>query len=194
MKKWIFTLSLCWFTFQAYAQADETLVNFNEHRRQITEIGMMTLGGWAIGNIAVNGLLMTRASGTSYYFYQMNTFWNVVNLALAGFGYYNSLQIDSETISLAKSVDEFYGLQKTLLFNAGLDVAYITGGIYLLERAKNSENHSERFTGYGRSLILQGAFLLAFDSILYFILDARSDELLPLLSASSNGIGFRLRF
>ncbi len=194
MKKWIFTFAFCWFVFQTYAQSNETLLSFNETHQQITNIGMLTLGGWAIGNIAVNGLLMGHASGTRYYFYQMNTFWNVVNLAIAGFGYYNNLQFDPETMSLAKSADEFYGLQKTLLFNAGLDLAYITGGFYLLEKAKNSEKNSGRFTGYGRSLILQGAFLLAFDSILYFVLDARASDLLPLLNASADGIGLRFRF
>lgn len=194
MKKWIFALALCWLAFQAYGQVDEDLINFNENRKQITKIGMMTLGSWAIGNIAVNGLLMNQSSGTSYYFYQMNTFWNVVNLAIAGFGYYNSLQINPETIALAKSADEFYGLQKTLLFNAGLDVAYMVGGFYLMEKAKNSVKNKARFTGYGRALIVQGAFLLAFDSVLYFILDARSENLLPLLNVSADGIGFRLRF
>ncbi|WPP53135.1 DUF6992 family protein [Catalinimonas niigatensis] len=194
MKKCIFTLALCWFTFQAYGQANENLTNFNKNRQQITNIGMITLGSWAIGNIAVNGLLMSRASGSTYYFYQMNALWNVVNLGLAGFGYYNSLQMNPETVSLANSVDEFYGLQKTLLFNAGLDVAYLAGGFYLIEKAKNSERNRERFMGYGRSIILQGAFLLAFDSILYFILENQSEDLLPLLNTSANGIGFRLRF
>ncbi|MEK6481440.1 hypothetical protein WJR50_28110 [Catalinimonas sp. 4WD22] len=194
MKKYILTLIFCWFIFQAFGQTENELINFNEQRKQITKIGMLTLGGWAISNIAVNGLLMTKASGSRYYFYQMNTFWNIVNLGLAGFGYYNSLQIAPETLTLSTSTDEFYGFQKTLLLNAGLDVAYLAGGIYLLEKAKNNKKNSERFTGYGRGLILQGAFLLVFDTVLYFILDAHSNELLPLLSGSANGMGLRLRF
>lgn len=193
MKKYILTLTFCWFILHAFGQTENELINFNDQRKQITKIGMLTLGSWAIGNIAVNGLLMTQSSGSHYYFYQMNTFWNIVNLGLAGFGYYNSLQIAPEALTLSTSTDEFYGLQKTLLLNAGLDVAYLAGGIYLLEKAKNIEKNAERFTGYGRGLILQGAFLLVFDTVLYFILDAHSNELLPLLSSSATGIGLRLR-
>ncbi|MDF9794785.1 hypothetical protein OKW21_000048 [Catalinimonas alkaloidigena] len=194
MKKYILTLIFCWAFFQAFGQADNEIISFYKQQKQITKIGMLTLGGWAVGNIAVNSLLMTQASGSRYYFYQMNTFWNVVNLALAGFGYYNSLQIAPDTLQLSTTTDEFFGLQKTLLFNAGLDVAYMAGGLYLLEKAKSIERNSKRFTGYGQALILQGAFLLVFDTVLYFVLDARSSELLPLLSSSVNGIGLSLRF
>lgn len=194
MKKYIFTLFFCWMVFQAYGQSDQSLVRFNEKRKQITQIGMLTLGGWALSNIAVNGILMTQASGSRYYFYQMNTFWNVVNLAIAGFGYYDNMQLAPETLSLSASTDEFYSLQKTLLFNAGLDIAYMAGGLYLLEKAKNTEAQQARFNGYGRGLLLQGAFLLVFDTVLYFILDAHAHELLPLLSSSAQGIGLSLIF
>ncbi len=42
---------------------------------------MMTLGGWAIGNIAVSGFSLRNASGSNKHFHQMNVYWNAVNLA-----------------------------------------------------------------------------------------------------------------
>jgi len=36
--------------------------------------------------------------------------------------------------------------------------------------------------------------LLAFDTALFFVLDSRSDELLPFLNVSADGIGLRMRF
>jgi len=193
MKKWIILVAFCGFSLYTYGQS-EPLTEFNQSRKQITKTGMLVLGSWAVGNMAVSGLMMTRTSGTQYYFHQMNVFWNVVNLGLAGFGIYNALRMDPASIGVANSVSEFYSLQKTLLFNAGLDIGYIAGGLYLLERAKNSESNQERFRGFGRSVILQGAFLLAFDTALFFVLDSRSDELLPFLNVSADGIGLRMRF
>ena len=194
MKKWIISLAFCCLSFYAIGQSSDPLTEFNQHRKQITKTGMLVLGSWAVGNMAVSGLMMPRASGSQYYFHQMNVFWNIVNLGLAGFGYYNALQMDPAGVDVSNSVSEFYSLQKTLLFNAGLDVAYIAGGLYLLERAKNTENKPERLRGFGRSVILQGAFLLAFDTALFFVLDSRSNELLPLLNVSADGFGLRLRF
>lgn len=193
MKKLIIMLAFTSLSLHAFGQS-EMLTDFNQSRKQITKTGMLVLGSWAVGNMAVGGLMMTRSSGSQFYFHQMNVFWNVVNLGLAGFGYYNALQMNPAEVGVSSSVSEFYSLQKTLLFNAGLDIAYIAGGLYLLERAKNTDNKPERLRGFGRSVILQGAFLLAFDTALFFVLDSRSSELLPLLNVSADGIGLRLRF
>jgi hypothetical protein len=194
MKKILLASFFILLAYSASAQAENPLEDFNENRRRITRAGMLTLGSWAVGNIAVNGLLMTRSSGTAYYFEQMNLFWNLVNLGLAGFGYYNASQMDPSAIGVAGSVEDFYSLQKTLLFNAGLDIGYIAGGLYLLERAKRGDSTDERLRGYGQSIIMQGAFLLAFDTILYFVLDAQAGDLVPLLQVSPDGIGMRIRF
>jgi hypothetical protein len=193
MKKWILILALCSLSIYAFGQS-ETLTDFNQSRKQITKTGMLVLGSWAVGNMAVSGLLMPGASGSRYYFHQMNVFWNVVNLGLAGFGFYNALQTDPSGAGVSSTVSEYYSLQKTLLFNAGLDLAYVASGLYLLERAKNSESRENQYRGYGRSIILQGAFLLAFDTVLFFVLDSRSDQLLPYLNVSADGIGMRFRF
>jgi len=198
MKKYLLLLSLLTLGTQAFGQKKrETLTTFNQSRQKITKTGMLVLGSWATGNLAVNGLLMPGASDNKndrYYFYQMNVFWNLVNLGLAGLGYLNARRMSPSSLDAASSVKQYYNLQKTLLFNAGLDIGYIAGGLYLLERAKNSEENQERFRGYGRAVILQGAFLLAFDVALYALLNSKSGKLLPLLSVSANGIGLKYRF
>ncbi|WKN33650.1 hypothetical protein PZB74_09970 [Porifericola rhodea] len=194
MKKCVLLLFFFIFLTQAYGQNNNELLQFNETRLKISKIGMLSLGAWAIANIATNGVLMSRTEGRQYYFHQMNTYWNIVNLAIAGFGYYNSIQSSTDGLTLSSSVSEFYGLQKMLLFNAGLDVAYVAGGLLLLEKAKSSAKRQNRFRGYGQGLILQGAFLLAFDSVMYFLMDSHASELLPLLQVSTEGIGLRIQF
>jgi hypothetical protein len=93
-------------------------------------------------------------------------------------------------------IKDFNSLQNILLLNAGLDVAYIATGFYLKERSKNSSS-SERLTGYGNSLLLQGGFLLLFDVALYFIHQGNADvNLYPHLEsflAGGIGVGINLK-
>ena len=193
MKHWYFVfLFIFFFTATASAQSDK-LTEFNQERLQINKIGMLTLGGWALGNIAVNGLLTRNASGSTKYFYQGNIYWNLVNLGLAGFGYFAATGGDPASYNLTESLKEFYSIQKILLFNAGLDVAYITGGFFLKERAKNTATRRDMFTGFGNALILQGGFLLAFDIAMFLIHNANAD-FLNNISLSSNGLGMVIKF
>ncbi|WKN41823.1 DUF6992 family protein [Tunicatimonas pelagia] len=196
MKKCFLLLLLFLLFDQVQAQSD-ALANYNEQRLQITRIGMLTLGGWAIGNMGVSGALMSNTSGSRYYFHQMNVFWNVINIGLAGFGYYNAATADPSAFTLAETIQEQHSIEKLLLFNAGLDVAYLAGGFYLLERSRRESDQAERWKGYGQSLLLQGGFLLLFDAVLYAIVQQPSSELFTLLSSvqiTPGGIGFVYRF
>lgn len=81
--------------------------------------------------------------------------------------------------------------------NAALDVAYITGGFLMKEMAKTRENKRDILRGYGKSLILQGGFLLAFDAVLYMALQSKSKGLTNILekvSITPESIGLVLRF
>ncbi|MEM6840698.1 MAG: hypothetical protein AAF632_00615 [Bacteroidota bacterium] len=195
MKKYFLLLVLIITVDQAHTQSDD-LIRYNEQRLQITRIGMLTLGGWALANMGTSGILLSQNSGSRFYFHQMNVFWNVVNISLAGFGYYNAATADPASFSLAESIQEQNSIEKLLLFNAGLDVAYLAGGFYLLERSRRDSPQSERWKGYGQSLLLQGSFLLVFDALLYTFLHQPSPELFSLLSSvqlTSGQIGFTYR-
>ncbi|MFN9666429.1 MAG: DUF6992 family protein, partial [Bacteroidota bacterium] len=63
-------------------------------------------------------------------------------------------------------IQEQRALEKLLLLNTGLDVAYISTGLYLRERGLRL--NSDRNKGFGNSLILQGSFLLVLDLVQYF--------------------------
>ncbi len=79
----------------AYAQeSKEALLSFNQKRLQTNKIGMLTLGSWALFNIGTGVLASRQATGSNKHFHQMNAYWNVANLALAGFGYYGSANSD----------------------------------------------------------------------------------------------------
>lgn len=152
----------------AFAQNDSTLIAFHLKRMNINESAMLVLGSWAVGNILIGTYGNFKSKGETKYFHQFNAMWNVVNLAIATFGYFNATNTNLSQLSNLEIVKDYNSLQSFLLLNAGLDAAYIMTGAYLKERAKSSKN-SERLKGYGNSLLLQGAFLLVFDVSLFFI-------------------------
>jgi len=198
MKKLFFIgFLVLFFTFDAWSQTSG-LAEFNTERLQVNKIGMIVLGSWALGNMGTNALLLRNPSSVEQgHFYRMNIFWNVVNLALAVPGLRHSLITDPASINMAETVAEYHQMGKVLMFNAGLDVAYITGGFLLKEMAKTRDKKKDIMRGYGRSLILQGGFLLAFDILLFTALqtkNAKLTELLSNLSIGANGIGLALKF
>jgi len=168
----------------------DSLKSFHQSRMNINENAMLILGGWAAGNILIGTYGNFKASGEAKYFHQFNAAWNIVNLGIAAFGYFNAVNSDPSSMTNLEIIKDFNSLQNLLLLNAGLDVAYIATGFYLKERPKNSSN-SERLRGYGNSLLLQGGFLLLFDVSLFFIHQNNADiNLYPHLeSLLTGGIG-----
>lgn len=134
----------------------------------INKYGMMTLGTWAIANIGVGIIQRSRTHGETKYFHEGNAGWNLINLGIASFGLYSALNPDYN-LGLGEFLSSQKSIESILLLNAGLDIAYMSIGLYLKERSKNASNNPERLRGYGNAMILQGAFLLLFDIGLYTI-------------------------
>ncbi len=135
---------------------------------ELNRTGMLTLGSWAVLNFAVSipGWFLTDKDSTWHNVHEMNVAWNLVNITLAGFGY---MGLGDELASPPASAIAALGLstdmQKILLFNAGLDVAYMTAGTMMLWLG---DAEKKRLRGYGASLIAQGAFLFVFDLVLWW--------------------------
>jgi hypothetical protein len=93
----------------------------------------------------------------------MNAYWNVVNLGIAVFGFWQASQV--AVLNFWEVLVAQQEIEKILLANAALDFGYIALGLYLIERGRRMEK--EKWIGFGKSILLQGAFLLLFDAILY---------------------------
>ena len=149
---------------------------------------MTVLGGWAVANIVsgLAGMAITDEPARRG-FWEMNAMWNTVNLAIAAWGLYDlSRSADTEPANAASNAiadgmdiasyrEESHSLQKVLLFNAGLNVAYMAVGGWMWDRGNRGDGipavniSSDRLTGWGQSLVMQGAFLLAFDVTMAFV-------------------------
>ena len=187
---------------QAQSQADSlakatpvrpvALVAFATERTRLDQRGLAVLGGWAVGNLVVSGLATGQTDGSAHYFHQMNIGWAAVNLVLAGTGYLAARRASAPPAAdRAGNVRAQLRTENLYLFNAGLDVAYLAAGVYLLEKSRNptAAGSTDRWRGYGQSLLLQGGFLLLFDGFQYATHHRHGRELYPLLSRVRIGPG-----
>ena len=163
---------------------------FSEQRIKHQKTLGLALGSYAVANIAIGAIAAGQTSGETKEFHKMNVYWNLFNLGIAGAGLLGSRKRNTDTETLADAVRQHENMKQILLVNAGLDVAYIVGGGYLRERANSHPDNADQLRGYGKSIMFQGGFLLAFDLVNYFIFKSRGDKQEKfLLSATSNGVG-----
>jgi hypothetical protein len=170
-------------------------------RNSITEKAMITLGSWAAVNITSGFIIAGQMQGESKYFWQMNAYWNLINGGLAIMGYINARKAMTRKYDLAENESAQLSIEKLYAINFGLDLAYIATGFYLRERGLNNTNQKSRdqFTGYGKSIIVQGGFLLIMDGIVLSLHHKNSVHLNKKLKglelgAGPNGLGLSYSF
>ncbi len=173
------------------------LPEFSRQRIQHQRIIGYSLGGYALANIAVSGIAAGQTTGETKQFHRMNVYWNLVNLGIAGFGLLgarkqNRIAGPPAAESLKDAVARHNQMKKVLAINAGLDVLYVAGGAYLANRDNNPET-ADRNRGFGKAIIVQGGFLLAFDVVNYLIFKNRDSQRDALIQATPNGIGLVLK-
>ena len=169
------------------------LREFSEQRIRHQKTLGIALGGYALANIAVGSIAAGTTAGETKYFHRMNVYWNLFNLGIAGAGLVGSRKKNPDGETLGEAIKQHQNMKQVLLFNAGLDMAYIVGGAYLRERGENKPDKADQLRGYGRSVMVQGGFLLAFDVVNYLIFKNRGDtQQFRLVSAGPMGVGMVL--
>ena len=163
---------------------------FNEERINMTKNGMLVLGAWGTANLISGSIGMARSSGETKYFHQMNLIWGAVNLSIA-LPSYLQIKKEASNLSIAETFKQQSHIEKLFLFNAGLDLVYISGGFYCLAKGEN-DSRQNLYRGYGKSLLIQGGGLLLFDAVMYFSHNHHGKKLYSLLSKvqfNGNNVG-----
>lgn len=164
-------------------------------RNILNKTNMTILLAWSGANIVQGSISAGNLQGSAHYFHQMNAYFNIINIAIAGYGLYEVRKHMNKKLSLYQNLRQQQKVESLLLLNSGLDLAYITTGMYLRERGTNHLNDQTK--GYGGSLMLQGGFLLAFD-IIQYIQHRQNGQLLNKylgnlqLATTPNGVGLVL--
>lgn len=145
----------------------ELLLSENEGRARTNRIGGLVIGGWAIGNFtwATIGML-GQPEDRERAFHLTNAAVNLVVAGVAVGTYFSNVPDESwDELGAIETLDEAHATEKLYLLAAGLDVAYIMTGAFLT--AKGNVDRKEGMIGTGRSLMLQGSFLLVFDAAMF---------------------------
>ena len=130
-------------------------------RINITRNYMTALGAWGLINVVQGSISATNTVGPEHYFHQMSSYFNAVNVGIAAVGFLGIKKQLLKTNTLDSEIKAQQKIQKILLINSALDVGYF--GIGLLMRNSGIKNQNAKIQGYGGSIMLQGAFLLAYD-------------------------------
>lgn len=190
--------SILFFSFCANARqlkADSiSFKTLNQQRIETNKKGMIVLGSWAAINIISGGAGYFASNNDEWKaFHEMNVLWNIANGVIAIGGYMGAKKELAETMSCKNMLHRYEANKRLYLINAGLDVLYLGGGVLIAEHGKY-KNNSARWQGFGKSIIVQGAFLLFFDSIMYASHQNKDKQwyrLLQGLCVTNDGIGLR---
>ncbi len=163
-------LFFCIFLPQCLFSQKDTIFSVEEYwkinlnnQRSINKSGMYNLLGWSSTNIVVGAIASTQTEGSNHYFHQMNALWNTVNLGLSIGGLLQERNLKIKSLQDLNARQK--KLEKIFLINGGLDLVYMGVGTGLLL----SKNETDIKNGYGKSLLLQGGFLMLFDGTMYFL-------------------------
>ncbi len=120
---------------------------------------------WGLGSM-IGGAVLALLPGFWRYFGLQAIGWGAVDWLLAKAGQRQAL-LKAEDLVIG-DLDEAEAhaaaerLRNILLINAGLDLLYIGSGLWLLRQAGDRADRR----GMGAGILVQGLFLLLFDSIL----------------------------
>lgn len=160
IKKLVYSALIIVFSMPYFGQ---TLQSFNQQQNKIAKIGMLSLGSWSTGTLIYGLTGINSANEFTKAHSQMNVMWSAINLSLALPGFLKAHAGKNVNYNFGKTYTEQTKIEKAFLFNTALDVAYITGGLLLKERANYDLINQAKWNGFGNAIIMQGSFLFAFD-------------------------------
>lgn len=166
MKKIILLLTI--FTFIQASHAQTSLDEINQTRCKHTLNGMIAFSSWTGANLIAGTVGVLTTTGETQHFFEMNLYFNAINLGLAIPGLIGAVKAKRTGLSFEKTVKEVQKIKTIYLVNGALDFTYITVGFLLREMSRNSGNDIQlknRLAGFGNSFIVQGGFLLIYDFV-----------------------------
>tara|TARA_B100001173_G_C16024739_1_gene563547 strand:- start:2867 stop:3406 length:540 start_codon:yes stop_codon:yes gene_type:complete len=154
--------------FSSISKAQDS-IQFQKRFFKIQQQSTLVLSGWSVLNIGISPLFsksLFNPVTSSDHFHLSNFNWNLFNAGIAGLSHYSVYTNRQKTWSISELNKRKKRLERALAFNVALDFIYIASGL-LLKYATNPNDlvNYPAFNGGGNSLILQGGFLLVYDSI-----------------------------
>ncbi|MGI4740912.1 MAG: DUF6992 family protein [Janthinobacterium lividum] len=139
--------------------------------------GLGLLGVWALLNLVGSGYLLPRTDRreAAHHFHFMNCCWGFVNAVLAAVGILRTHPGQPPTgFTAPDATHDQHLLVLIFQVNAVFDLGYLLVGWWLVARAARPNSNPfgpARLQGYGRSLWVQGGFLLVFDAVMAWVVN-----------------------
>lgn len=156
--------------------------DFDERFGIILRKHLALLGWWCFINLAVGLPGMFLFKGWLWYFMLMNMAWGIINFAIVLWIFDHIFLKRFVEGNVFQRFEVQRHVEKMLLFNIGLDTAYIFAGLWLKALAAiPGMSYPELWLGFGWSVILQGAFLFIHDNIFHYLHRANFRKCKPFL-------------
>jgi hypothetical protein len=166
------------------------LEQWNRERIAINHTGMSVLLGWSVLNLGGGLAGGFTSEGRWRAFHQMNAGWNLINLGIAAYALWDMSGQDPASFTALQGLAAGEKMEKVLLLNAGLDVAYVTAGLWLWR--SGTQRRSPRRQGFGQSVLVQGTFLAVFDLALWWFNHGHDQSLYMKMGAARGGASLML--
>lgn len=144
--------------------------DFDERFGLILNKHLALLGVWCFLNLLVGLPGLFYLEGWLWYFMLMNLTWAFINYFVVMWIFDHKYMRRFLKGNVFQRFETQRHVEKMLLFNIGLDTAYIFAGLWLKALAANpASQHAEMWLGFGWSVILQGAFLFIHDNVFHYL-------------------------
>jgi hypothetical protein len=193
MKQLIFCLSL--FIMKGASAQTTFYDSVNQRLDKVSKDGLLILSAWSLASITSGVIGQNYTMGAKHYFHKTNIIWGGINLGISQLSYWGIRKKGTKGYTAVQTFRRTESTEKIFLFNAGLDLAYITYGLYSRERAQRfSGRKRDQLRGTGNAFIVQGSFLALFDCVLYLLHNKNGNRLYERLqhlslAATQNGLG-----
>ena len=135
--------------------------------------GLSILLAWGSGNAAAGVPLLLSRDELVRQFGLQTLIWGTIDAALALAGRYSAQQkaerYERGELDTQAELQEARTLRRILLVNAGLDVGYVLGGTWAMRAFPDRRDRR----GMGLGIVVQGLFLLIYDSLFAWDLNRR---------------------
>lgn len=194
----LFVLFLWVVPLGSYAQVEvsfkDSIIYYNQHRIKLDLAGTRPLTIWGLSNIALSGVgYFTARQDEWKYFHEMNVMLGAVNTGIAAINLARARKQMAEKPNYKLYYARYLEDKRLYLTYIGADVLFIGVGTGLFEYAKNNKDNPALYTGFGRSIALQGITRLLLDNIIFSAhlrYNVRWLRLIDAMRFSDKGIGF----
>jgi len=176
----------------------EREVEFNQKSSALLNnlsISYDVLTGWGLGNVVLGAAALNTPNGKENQgpFWRMNIAWGGINAIIGGYSIYHLHRLDknlAETDNFGErqaALEAIVKVQRKAFGIAAIfDIGFLATGVGLALLPKDQE-----IKQMGYSIVVQSAFLAAFDATMYQYLSKKKSPLQPRLSPAGVGIIYR---